>query len=193
VEALTDLGDVDGARAVTDRLRALAEAQAHPWGRPTATRCAALVRIALGDNDEEAAAALAQAAEEYDALGLRFDAARSLLLLGGALRRRRQWGAAGRALEQAAAAFDANGATAWAERARSDLERVAGRRRPEGALTPAQQRTAELAATGLSNKEIAQALVVTVRTVEVHLSQVYAKLGVRSRSQLAGRLSAPEG
>jgi DNA-binding NarL/FixJ family response regulator len=193
VEALADLGEVDAARAVTERLRRLADAQAHPWGRITATRCEALVRIAAGDNDAAAAEALAAAADAYRAQGLRFDAARSLLLLGGALRRRRQWGAAGRALEQAVAAFEADGATGWAACARSDLERVAGRRRPEGVLTPAQQRAAELAASGLSNKEIAQTLVVTVRTVEVHLSQVYAKLGVRSRAQLAGKLSPPEG
>jgi DNA-binding CsgD family transcriptional regulator len=56
-------------------------------------------------------------------------------------------------------------------------------------LTPAEQRAVDLAATGLSNKEIAQALFVTVHTVEVHLSRAYAKLGVRSRTQLAGRLA----
>ncbi len=50
---------------------------------------------------------------------------------------------------------------------------------------------AELAAQGLANKEIAQALVVTVSTVEFHLSNIYAKLGVRSRGQLAARLAAP--
>jgi DNA-binding NarL/FixJ family response regulator len=65
-----------------------------------------------------------------------------------------------------------------------------GGRRPsgEGELTPAERRVAELAADGLSNKEIARDLVVTVRTVEEHLKNVYAKLGVRSRTQLARRL-----
>jgi DNA-binding NarL/FixJ family response regulator len=51
---------------------------------------------------------------------------------------------------------------------------------------------ADLAVRGLSNKEIAQALFVTVHTVEVHLSHAYAKLGVRSRTQLAGRLATVE-
>ena len=55
--------------------------------------------------------------------------------------------------------------------------------------TPAEQRVAELAADGLSNKEIARTLFVTVNTVEVHLTHAYAKLGVRSRAQLPGRLS----
>src|SRR5581483_11569379 len=74
--------------------------------------------------------------------------------------------------------------TSWA--------RTAGRRRPapgsRDELTPTERRVAELAGDGRSNKEIAQALFVTVHTVEVHLSRVYAKLGVRSRSQLAASL-----
>jgi DNA-binding NarL/FixJ family response regulator len=57
-----------------------------------------------------------------------------------------------------------------------------------GELTPSEQRVAALAAEGLSNKEIAAQLVVTVFTVEAHLSSAYAKLGVRSRTQLARRL-----
>ena len=76
------------------------------------------------------------------------------------------------------------------QRARSELERVGGRRRADGKLTPSEQRVAELAAQGLSNKEIAAALYVTVNTVEVHLARAYPKLGVRSRSQLAKRLAA---
>ena len=71
-----------------------------------------------------------------------------------------------------------------------ELARVGARRPPPaGELTAAQRRVVELAAEGLSNKEIASALFVTVHTVEVHLSHAYGKLGVRSRAQLAGRLS----
>jgi len=82
------------------------------------------------------------------------------------------------------------GSPGWAEHARSELARVGGRRAPQtGELTPAERRVAELAADGLANKEIAQALFVTVRTVEVHLKHAYAKLGIRSRTQLARRLS----
>ena len=93
-----------------------------------------------------------------------------------------------RSLEQAADAFAAIGSTGWAERARTELSRVGARRpRPTGELTPTEERVVALAAEGLANKQIAQALFVTVHTVEVHLSRAYAKLGVRSRSQLAGR------
>jgi DNA-binding CsgD family transcriptional regulator len=61
---------------------------------------------------------------------------------------------------------------------------------PGGGLTPAEQRVAELAASGLSNKEIAGKLYLSVYTVQAHLSRVYAKLGVRSRAQLARHFDA---
>lgn len=92
--------------------------------------------------------------------------------------------------EDAAAAFDAIGSDGWAARSRSELDRVGARKpRPTGALTPSEQR--ELVGEGLSNKEIALRLVVSVRTVEAHLSHAYGKLGVTSRAQLARRLSTP--
>jgi DNA-binding NarL/FixJ family response regulator len=93
-------------------------------------------------------------------------------------------------LDSAAAAFDDLGSTGWAEDARAELARV-GARKPTiaGGLTPTERRVADLAAAGMANKEIAAALVVTVNTVEFHLRNTYAKLGIRSRSQLAGRLS----
>ena len=65
--------------------------------------------------------------------------------------------------------------------------------RAEGELTPSEERVATLAAEGLSNKEIAASLVVTVQTVEAHLSHAYAKLGIRSRSQLGPRLAERTG
>ena len=191
VQALTELGELDEARAVTARLAQLAERQAHPWASITAARCRGVVALAGSVPDGSAADALLGAAADYERLGLRFDAARSLLSLGRAQRRLRQWGSARHAMEQAITAFDAMGSPGWARQARSELERVGGRRpRAGGELTRSEQRVAELAAEGMSNKEIARELVVSVHTVEVHLSRVYAKLGVRSRARLAGRLLA---
>jgi DNA-binding CsgD family transcriptional regulator len=193
VEALAQLGELDEARAVSDRLRDLADAQAHPWGRATAARCDGLIRLASDRYDEDAAAALTRAAADYEALGLRFDRARTLSGLGRAQRRVRKWGAARDTLQAAASAFDDLGSTGWAELARSELGRVGARRpSPSGELTPTERRTVELAAEGLSNKQIAQAMYVTVHTVEVHLSRAYAKLGVRSRAQLARRLAVKD-
>ena len=191
VEALTELGALDEALAVTGRLEALADQQRHPWGTVTAQRCAATIRLASDAYDEDAVAAVTRTAADYGRLGLPFDRARTLLTLGRAQRRLKKWGAARESLQAAVAAFEELQSDGWAEQARSELARVGARRpAPSGELTPSEARIVELAAAGLSNKEISQTLYVTVHTVEVHLSHAYAKLGVRSRGQLAGRISA---
>ena len=188
VEALIELGELDEARSVTARLRDLSRQQEHPWGRATTKRCEALIRLG-SDPGSDARSDLAEAAADYGKLGLRFDRARCFLALGRAERRHKKWGASRVSLEQAAAAFEEIGSAGWVEQARSELARV-GARRPqaEGTLTPSEQHVASLAAEGLANKEIAAVLHVGVHTVEVHLSRAYTKLGIRSRSQLAGKL-----
>jgi DNA-binding CsgD family transcriptional regulator len=186
VEALGELGQGEEALEVTARLAALAADQDHPWAEVTARRCRALAR----PDDADAQVQLAAAADGYAALGLHPEHARTLLALGRAARRLRRWGAARDALERAAAAFDALDSPGWAALARAELDRVGARRpRPPGELTPAERRVVELAAAGRSNKEIAHALTITINTVEAHLSHAYAKLGVSSRGQLAGRLA----
>jgi len=85
-------------------------------------------------------------------------------------------------------AFDAIGSPGWADDAGSELARVGARRASPGLLTATERRVAGLAVDGLSNKEIAKSLVVTVNTVEFHLRNTYAKLGIRSRVQLVTRL-----
>ncbi|WP_028062275.1 AAA family ATPase [Solirubrobacter soli] len=176
VEALVELGELDEARALTRRLKG------HPWAELTARRCAAL--IDGGD--------LAEIADGYERLGLRFDAARCLLAHGRTQRRRRRWKVARDALQAAAERFDALGSPGWADLARGELARVGGRKpRAEGELTETEAQVAELAARGHTNKEIAHALFVTVHTVEAHLSSAYAKLGVRSRAQLALKIGDP--
>jgi DNA-binding CsgD family transcriptional regulator len=186
VEALAELGALAEAAAVTERLGRLAAAQQHPWALAASRRCTAVIELASGPYDERQAAQIEGAAADLGALGLAFDHARTLLGLGRARRRARKWGAARRTLEQAASLFDELGSPGWADQARAELARI-GARKPQqiGELTPTEQRVAELAAQGLSNKEIAQALFVTVNTVEAHLSHAYAKLGIRSRAQLA--------
>ena len=79
----------------------------------------------------------------------------------------------------------------WAHRARDELSRI-GLRRPTATtgLTAAQRRVAELVATGMSNREIANALYMSQRTVEAHLTRIYRELSIRSRSQLATALAA---
>ena len=191
VEALVAIGEEEEASAVTARLAELSRAQEHPWGLPSTMRCQALIEIAAGRDVEDASARLLEAASSYEQLGLRFDHARTLLTLGRSRRRTRRWAAARAALEEAAVVFEDCGAEGWGGEARAELDRIGGRRPAAGGLTPSERSVVDLAVNGLANKEIAAALFVSVRTVETHLSHAYAKLGVRSRSQLARRLAAP--
>lgn len=191
VEALVGSGGDEEASAVTARLAQLSHVQDHPWGLPSTLRCQALIDIAAGGDVEDASATLLEAASSYEQLGLRFDHARTLLALGRSQRRARRWAAARAALEEAAVVFEDCGAEGWGGEARAELARIGGRRPADGGLTPSERSVVDLAANGLANKEIAAALFVSVRTVETHLTHAYAKLGVRSRSQLARRLAAP--
>jgi len=190
VEVLVELGRIEEASRATARLADLAAQHQHPWGLVTARRCLCVVRLAHGHN-RAAGEELQLAADAYAELGIRFEAARTLLVLGRMHRRHRRWAAARAALEAAASALDGMGSPGWAEEARSELSRVSSRR-PAGPdeLTPAERRVAALAADGLSNKEIARSLFISVHTVEIHLSHTYAKLGVHSRAQLPRALGA---
>ncbi len=105
-------------------------------------------------------------------------------MLGIVRRRARQKRAAREAIEAALAAFETSGAAGWAEKARAELGRIGGRTREQG-LTAAERRVAALVAEGRTNKEVAASLFLTEKTVETHLTHVYAKLGVRSRAELA--------
>jgi DNA-binding NarL/FixJ family response regulator len=187
-EALGQTGQVEVAAEVIGRLRGLAAAQQHPWGLATADRSTAVVALA-GGYDGAAAAQLAGAAAAYRALGLGWDAARALLVLGRAQRRAKKRAAARESLQAAQSLFEQLGCPGWAQAAAAELDRVSGRRAaPGGGLTPGERRVAELVAAGLSNKQVAAQLYVSVYTVEAHLSQAYAKLGIASRTQLAAAL-----
>jgi DNA-binding CsgD family transcriptional regulator len=183
-EALAEAGQPEAANEVIGRLAVLAVAQQHPWGLATADRASATVTLAAG-YDEAAAASLIRAAAAYRALGLGFDAARSLLVLGRAQRRHKKRAAARQSLERARAGFEQLGCPGWAQAASAELDRISGRRAaPGGGLTLGEQKVAELVAAGLSNKEVAAKLYLSVYTVQAHLTRAYAKLGIRSRGQL---------
>jgi DNA-binding CsgD family transcriptional regulator len=187
VETLVGLGELGRARVCAGRHEQAAKAIANPWAAAVAARCRGLIAAAEGDLPA-ALSILEQALDSLDGLELPLDRARTLLCLGVIRRRAHQNRAAREALQQAAAIFEETGARPWAERARAELTRVAGRRpSPEG-LTEAEQRVAELAAAGRSNKEIAAELFMGISTVEAHLSHVYRKLGIRSRAALGSRL-----
>ena len=132
-----------------------------------------------------------QAVSEHEAVDDPFGRARALLALGTIKRRAREKRAAREAIEAALDGFETIGAAGWAAKTRAELGRISGRTREEG-LTAAERRVAALVAEGRTNREVAAALFLGERTVASHLNHIYAKLGVRSRTELALRLRADE-
>ncbi|MGH3025213.1 MAG: LuxR C-terminal-related transcriptional regulator, partial [Gaiellaceae bacterium] len=185
-ELLLANDDLDEAERLLDVWEADASRARRPWVLAQAMRCRALVAAARGDLDR-AILDLQQAVVEHEAVGDPFGRGRALLALGLARRRSRQKRPAREAIEAALREFEAIGAAGWAAKARGELGRVGGRRRQEG-LSAAEQRVADLASEGQTNREIAAALFLAERTVASHLTHIYAKLGVRSRTELAHRL-----
>ena len=190
LEALVLLGDTEEARSVLDWLYEVSVEQAHPWGLAMGARGRVLIGLADGSlPPAEAASTVDAVAADLSALGLTHDAARAHLVVGSALRRQRQWGLARDHLVRAVGLFESLGAAGWAQTTRGELDRVGGRRPTiDGELSAAEKETARLASEGMPNKAIARQLQVSVSTVEAHLTKAYAKLGVRSRAQLAVRL-----
>ena len=126
-----------------------------------------------------------------------FEKARTQLALGERLRRAKQRAEAREPLTAALDAFERLGARPWAERARTELRATggpAGARRAQAAaeqLTPHELQIAVLVSQGMTNREAAAALFLSPKTIEYHLGQIYRKLDVRGRAQLA-RLMAME-
>ena len=139
-----------------------------------------------------------QVAMTSSAAGWPFYAARAQLAYGGWLRRQRRGADARAPLREAARVFDALGLRCFAERARREL-RASGerarRRVPEAwtELSPQELQIAQLAAEGLSNREIGERLYLSHRTVSTHLYRLFPKLGITSRTQLRDALEPPHG
>jgi DNA-binding CsgD family transcriptional regulator len=186
VEALLELGRISDAVGVLDAWEADATRVGREWVHAQVTRCRGFVAAAQADV-EQAQRLLEEAVAKHEAVGDPFGRARALLALGVVRRRARLKRAAREAIEAAVAGFEELGAATWVEKARAELGRVGGRTRGEG-LTPAERRVADLVAAGQTNREVAATLFLGERTVASHLTRIYAKLGVRSRTELARRL-----
>jgi DNA-binding CsgD family transcriptional regulator len=190
VEALVIAGDLEGARAVHGELARFGRDRQRPWTIATALRCGGLIAGAEGHH-EAALADLRAAVNLMDRVGRPMETARTLLALGAAQRRAKQRADTRSSLQMALALFDELGAQLWVARTQAEIERLGDRRaRERDELTPTERRVAELAAGGRSNREIAAELFLAERTVEANLTWIYRKLGVRSRTQLARRLTA---
>src|SRR5918993_2942280 len=186
VEALLELGRTADAVVVLDAWEADALRVNRTWVLAQVTRCRGILAAARGDV-EQGTRLLDAATCEHEQVGDPFGRARALLALGVIRRRARQKRTAREAIEAALAGFEALGAARWAERARGELGHIGGRT-PAVGLTPAERRVATLAAEGRTNRQVAAALFLAEPTVASHLSHVYAKLGVRSRTELARKL-----
>jgi ATP/maltotriose-dependent transcriptional regulator MalT len=183
IEALIGLGRLDDAEPLIDTLEGNGRRLDRAWMLATALRSRAMLQAARRDLD--AATATAELAmTEHKRLPMPFEQARTQLLLGQLQRRQRQRDAGTATLREALQTFTELGTRLWAERAKTELARsMSGRQRGEG-LTPSEQRVAELAVRGMSNRAIAAALFISPKTVEVNLSRIYRKLKIRSRIEL---------
>jgi DNA-binding NarL/FixJ family response regulator len=190
IEALLGAGEVEHAEALTERLCSQAADQPHPWAEAAAHRATALLALALADDKlDRAIRQLESAARAFQSLEHPFEQARTELLLGCALRRTGQRRRAAETLNAAGSRFQQLGATTWAHRC-ADEHACSGQHRNDNQqLTPAERRVAALIAAGHSNQEIANHLCVRITTIESHLTHIYRKLNIRSRTQLARRAS----
>ncbi|WP_432929743.1 LuxR C-terminal-related transcriptional regulator [Microbispora sp. CA-135349] len=191
VESAVRTGDIAQARHALVMLERWADSTRDPDRLALAARCHALLAPPA-----EAGERFAQALELHRQGACAFETARTRLLYGGVLRRSRRPGAAREHLHGALETFERYGARLWSEHARAELRaagesvRPSGSRSEAGRLLTAQQfQIATLVAEGATNREVAARLFISPRTVEHHLRNIFAKLGVRSRVELTRLLS----
>ncbi len=184
-EAAARTGDRSLLLRLDDWIREQVQVTPTPWARGVA----ALIR-ALAATDDSGDQHYYEAIQCFAEASQRLDAARAQLLYGEWLRRRKRPGDARYQLRKARDAFVAMGFAAFAERAIREL-RAAGERAPRRSpkpgldLTTQELHIARLAVDGLTNSEIGTRLFLSPRTVQYHLSNVFKKLAVTSRTQLA--------
>ncbi|MEV0122694.1 LuxR family transcriptional regulator [Streptomyces sp. NPDC050703] len=184
-ETLVAIGHLDRAQSLLDDTRRTATDLGRDAVLPALERTQALLDAARGDYDT-AAGRLTDAADRLRHLPL--ERGRTLLALSHTERRGRRRASARTAAQSAADLFTAHHAHPWTETAAHTLSRLEAAPTDNNArprLTSAEQRCAELAAAGASNRDIATTLTVSVKTVEATLTRVYRKLGLHSRFQLA--------
>jgi len=191
VEALVGLSRFDEAEPFVAALERNGRRLDRAWMLAVGARCRAMLLAAQGDL--EAAMAAAQTAmDEHGRLPMPFERARSQLLLGQLQRRQRHRDAASANVGAALAAFDDLGTPLWSAKAHASLGRSEVTAGPAKLLTTAERRVAELAASGMTNRDVAAALFISPKTVEVHLTHIYRKLDVHTRTELVHRLDQLE-
>ena len=185
VEACVRSGRDEQARTAFAPFESFAGAGAPAWALGLASRCRALLAV-----DGAAEREFTEALSRHTEANRPFDKARTELLFGEHLRRQRKRLESREHLRVALEAFETLGAAPWAERARKELRasgETARKRDPStvSQLTPQEVQIARMVSEGLANKEVAAQLFLSPRTIDSHLRNVFAKLGITSRTQLA--------
>ena len=187
-EALLATGELERAAEIVAHLERRGRELDNAWCIASAGRCRGLL-FGADREFERAFAAFDDALIHHGQVPAPFERARTMLALGSVQGRARKRRAARESLETAESIFEGLGAPLWALKARAELDRVGGRAEAPGELTPHERRIAELVRKGLTNKEVAATLFVSDRTIESALTQIYRKLDVRSRTELARKLA----
>jgi DNA-binding CsgD family transcriptional regulator len=183
VEAMVALGRFDDAEPLIETLERNGRRLDRAWMLAVGARCRSMLLAARGE--VVAAEHVAQQAmAEHEGLPMPFERARTQLLLGQLQRRQRRKDAAASTLNEALRTFEDLGTPLWAEHARAELARTKVSPAHDARLTPTERRVAELAASGMTNRDVAAALFISPKTVEHNLSRVYRKLGIHSRAEL---------
>ncbi|MFI7462362.1 LuxR C-terminal-related transcriptional regulator [Nonomuraea sp. NPDC049646] len=190
IEAAARTGDRERAAAALRVLERWVGSTRSPALRALVSRCRALLSVRPGEAEELFLDALRLHGQGVNA----FEAARTHLLLGSALRRDRRPGAARNHLHAALETFERHGARLWTEQARAELRASGEPVRPAAdatvsQLTAQQAQIARMVAAGATNKEVAEQLFLSRRTVEHHLRNIFSKLGIRSRVELVRFMS----
>jgi DNA-binding CsgD family transcriptional regulator len=196
IEALITTDQLPEAERLIDWIEEHGRRLDRVWALATGGRCRSLLLAATGQLDA-AIKCCERALEEHARLPMPFERARTLMVLGRLQRRRGKRRAADAALAEALRSFEILGTKLWAEKARTERARLGTHRGDPNQLTPSEQRIAELAAGGRTNKEVASALLVSPKTVEANLARIYQKLEIGSRAELGrcmaeGRLNTIE-
>jgi DNA-binding CsgD family transcriptional regulator len=187
IDALIALDRLNEAGPLVDILEGNGRRLDRAWMLAVGARCRAMLLAARGDVDA-ACVVIDAAMTHHERVPMPFEHARTQLLLGQLQRRQRQRVAATATLRESLRAFEAMGVALWADRARAELARAGISGTGTDLLTPSEERVASLAASGLTNRDIAATLFISPKTVEANLGRVYRKLKVQSRAQLSRQL-----
>jgi DNA-binding CsgD family transcriptional regulator len=190
IAVLAESGRIDRASELVDGL-ARRSGLLSPWGDAAVALGRGLLAHAQRQADE-ALERLGESVAGFAAIDARWELGQALHAQGSVLRRAGRRRDAAASLERAAGIFRELRAAPALARTEDELRRARPRPRSDDRLTDSEVRVAELVATGLTNREVAAQVFTTVTTVEAHLTRIYSKLGIRSRTELA-RIVAERG